>query len=102
MKIYNFSHKSGYDRTAKLSSEAVWNAFYIHALLLHHRRQHSVLELPHHGEQADRLTAALNARNEQMVGIGQPHWAHACDECEKFVVQETDEGEGWGKSKRAG
>ena len=67
-----------------MTSEIVWNAFYIHALLLHHSRDDSRLHLPHRTEQAERIAAALEARNEHMVGIGQAEWAHACDDCEKI------------------
>ncbi|PIL28517.1 hypothetical protein GSI_08555 [Ganoderma sinense ZZ0214-1] len=91
-KIYNLSHGTIAAGTSSLTSDMVWNAFYLHALLLHHRRFNSVLELPHHGEQNERLAEALNARNEKMVGIGQPHWAHACDDCEKSVTIKTEEG----------
>ena len=75
-----------------MSSEIVWNAFYLQALLVHHDRHNSVLELPHGENQTGRFTAALDARNKEMVGIGQPQWAHACDECEKSVVIDTDQG----------
>ena len=32
-----------------------------------------------------------------MVGIGQPQWAHACDDCEKMVTMETEDGVTSGK-----
>ena len=74
-----------------MSSEIVWNAFYLHALLLHHCRRKSTLELPHGGAQSVRFSDALKARNNTMVGIGQPQWAHACDDCEKMVTMETED-----------
>ncbi|KAI0713063.1 hypothetical protein C8T65DRAFT_574185, partial [Cerioporus squamosus] len=67
-----------------LSAETVWHGFYLHALLLHAQRKHAALLVPHGGVHADRLNAAIAARNEAMIGVGQPHWAHACDECEKI------------------
>ena len=77
-----------------MSSEIVWNAFYLHALLLHHHRKNSTLELPHNGKQSDRFTDALKARNNVMVGIGQPQWAHACDDCEQLIAPAPGSPEG--------
>ena len=71
-----------------MTSELVWNAFYIYALLLDHTRRAVSLKLPHHGEQIERVAAALHARNLRMVGVGQAAWAHACDDCEKLVPSE--------------
>ena len=68
-----------------MTSEIVWNAFYIHALLLHHCRDNSRLCLPHGAKQSDRIAAALEAQNKHMIGIGQAEWAHACDDCEKIL-----------------
>ena len=92
-KIYNLSLPETVGERPSITSEIVWNSFYLHALLLHHTRRASQLKVPHSGEQADRLTAALNARNEQMVGVGQPEWAHACDDCEKILTPENSTGE---------
>lgn len=47
--------------------------------------------LPHdEATQGDRLQPALAERNKAMEGIGQEHYAHACDVC--FVVFEDDDG----------
>lgn len=99
-KIYNLSLRKLSSNSHKMTSEIVWNAFYVHALLLHHARRDSHLQVPHHGEQSDRLATALKVRNEQMVGVGQPQWAHACDQCEKLVeVEEPASGRSaWGAS----
>ena len=98
-KIYNLSLPETVGEHPSITSEIVWNSFYLHALLLHHTRHASQLKVPHSGEQADQLTAALNARNEQMVGVGQPEWAHACDNCEKILRPEnsTEEDTTWSK-----
>lgn len=80
----------------ELTSEIVWNAFYLHALLRYQNRMSSTLppedacatghlELPHHGDNRDRFTAALNRRNQAIAGTGLAQWAHACDDCEKHV-----------------
>ena len=77
-----------------LLPEVAWNAFYLHALLVHKGRipllpqQSSTidhLELPHHGDNRDRLLNALEDRNQIMAGTGQEQWAHACDDCEKIT-----------------
>ena len=91
-KIYNLSQSTTPADTPRMSSDIVWNAFYVQALLVHHHRRNSILDLPHGDHQTERFTAALDARNKEMVGIGQPHWAHACDECEKSVVIDTEQG----------
>ncbi|TFK78734.1 hypothetical protein K466DRAFT_506824 [Polyporus arcularius HHB13444] len=72
-----------------LPAAVVWNSFYLYSLLLYacHHTQSSLI-VPHHGDQADRFTAALEARNLQIMGTGQPEWAHACDECEKIIAPE--------------
>lgn len=68
-----------------LTTDIVWNAFYLHALLLDSVRRGIPLFVPHGGKHTNRFNAALDARNGRMVGTGQPHWAHACDECEKII-----------------
>ncbi len=68
-----------------LTSEHVWNAFYIHALMLDVQRRQVPLQFPHHGPQAERFRDVMAARNIRMAGTGQPQWAHTCDECERIV-----------------
>ncbi|KAI0742302.1 hypothetical protein C8Q80DRAFT_1109352, partial [Daedaleopsis nitida] len=60
--------------------------FYIDALLADKHRQEQTLRVPHHGLQSERFNAALAERNARMEGVGQPEWAHACDECEHILV----------------
>ena len=83
-----------------MTSEIVWNAFYVRSLLLHHARHGTHLQVPHHGELSDHLAMALKACNDQMVGISQPQWAHARDQCEKLVkVEDAGSGQSaWGTS----
>ena len=65
----------------------VWNAFFLHSLLLDFAErcqadESHVLELPHDApSQAERLRPALRERNKRMEGPGQEHWNHACDLC---------------------
>lgn len=64
-----------------MTGEMVYDAFFLHGLLLDHFNGHSRLSGPHRGLQRDRLTAALEERNIRMVGTGQEHWAHRCKIC---------------------
>lgn len=90
-RIYNTSWREGPSTCPRISSEIVWNAFYLHALLLRHTKSGALLTVPHLGLQADRFTSALVQRNMAMAGTGQPHWAHGCDGCEK-VAQDPETG----------
>jgi hypothetical protein len=84
-RIYNQAIGNG----SNLSVRAVWNAFYLHALLRDMENWQGQLAIPHHGLDDDRLTEALKHRNNCMVGIGQEMWAHACLDCTKFI-QDVD------------
>ncbi|TFK82519.1 hypothetical protein K466DRAFT_500174 [Polyporus arcularius HHB13444] len=68
-----------------LTSDNVWNAFYIHALMSDCQRRGFELQLPHHGTQSQRMQDVMAVRNIRMAGTGQPHWAHTCDECERII-----------------
>ncbi|RDX47787.1 hypothetical protein OH76DRAFT_1353662 [Lentinus brumalis] len=83
-RIYNRGISNCPER-ASLASENIWNAFYIHALMLDVERRQVPLQLPHHGPQTDRFRDVMAARNIRMAGTGQPQWAHTCDECERIV-----------------
>ncbi|KZO96702.1 hypothetical protein CALVIDRAFT_471553, partial [Calocera viscosa TUFC12733] len=73
----------------------VWDTFYLDALLHHHDEQGTTLELLEHLEnklpgsftQTDRLTLALQQRNEFMAGPGQEYYAHACEGCLRVTEQ---------------
>lgn len=68
--------------THTLTSEQVWDGFFLHSLLLEHSEHGTVLELAHNAQdQAERLRPALEARNAAMVGPGQEMWSHACELC---------------------
>lgn len=83
-RIYNLA-LSGDDEPHDITGDLVWHSFYLHALLADHARRRERLHLPHRGTQHDRFSAAIQVRNFAMVGIGQPLWAHACDDCEKII-----------------
>lgn len=80
------------DPITPLTSEIVWNAFYLHALLCDKERGEEHLHVPHRGSQNERLNQALAERNLRMAGTGQPQWAHACDDCEKVIRTRADDG----------
>ena len=93
-RIYNLSHRGeAYPSTVPLSTDVVWDAFWLYALLLWSQRTEQPLVVPHSGEHKDRWTTSLSARNVAMAGTGQALWAHACDQCEK-IIYEPGEQEG--------
>ncbi|KAJ7085416.1 hypothetical protein B0H15DRAFT_910362 [Mycena belliarum] len=77
--------------TLELRDRDVSNGFFLYSLLLEKSERSGILVLPHdEANQKDRLQPALAQRNKAMEGIGQEHWAHACDLC--FIVFEDDDG----------
>ena len=65
-----------------MTCDHVWDAFFIYALLLDTNERNVPLDLDHNApDNAQRLRAALDARNERIVGPGQELWNHACDLC---------------------
>ncbi len=84
-RIYNLALSGDSKNAHSLDGDHVWSAFYLHALMLDSERRLQPLHLPHHGMQSDRFRSALALRNVRMAGIGQPHWSHACDECERII-----------------
>lgn len=94
-RIYNLGLAADMSSHA-ITPEHVWNAFYIHALLEDKSRRNLQLQVPHNCIQSSRFTAALDERNRLMAGVGQPLWAHACDECEHVIVPSPDaEDQSW-------
>ena len=84
-----------------LTSDVVWSAFYLHALLRDKEQRQEQLQVPHRGHQSQRFNQALAERNARMAGTGQPQWAHACDDCEKVVrSRDADGAETWRKYLR--
>ena len=66
---------------SSVTTEEVWDAFTILALLDDHRRQNTRLCIPHGNLQSDRYTAAMLARNERIITHGQDELPHACYGC---------------------
>ncbi|KAI0740570.1 hypothetical protein C8Q76DRAFT_608605 [Earliella scabrosa] len=90
-RMYNLGVSTDPD-AHNLTGDLVWNAFYVHSLLLNCHRRGEQLDVPHRCHQADRFLDAINSRNDDMVGTGQPLWAHACDDCEKLYPPPESEG----------
>lgn len=65
----------------QLRTEHVWDGFVILSLLKDSMSRKFVLEVPHSGEQKDRFTAAMRARNEYIRQFGQPEFLHFCSKC---------------------
>ncbi|KAJ2988563.1 hypothetical protein NUW54_g9078 [Trametes sanguinea] len=57
----------------RLRPEHVWDGFVINALLKDAQRRGHPLVVPHTGEQKDRFTDAMRARNDHIRRAGQPH-----------------------------
>lgn len=75
-----------------MSTETVWDAFFLHGLLLDSLEHQVALELPHNGQdQSTRIEAALERRNLRMVGPGQEYWNHACNRCCEISADEKGE-----------
>ncbi|PBK83279.1 hypothetical protein ARMGADRAFT_945016, partial [Armillaria gallica] len=68
-----------------LDMQTVYEAFFLHAVLLDAYNRHEPLELPHAGPQRDHLVAALDSRNKRMIGTGQEFWAHRCKKCMHLI-----------------
>ncbi|KAJ7687596.1 hypothetical protein B0H17DRAFT_1136146 [Mycena rosella] len=75
----------------ELRNVDVTNGFFLYSLLLEKSERGGILLLLHdEPSQKDRLKPALAECNKAMEGIGQEHWAHACDLC--FVIFEDTDG----------
>lgn len=73
-----------------MSTEHVWDSFYLYCLLQDHIQSGTVLEVRHDApSHAERLRPALEARNRRMAGPGQEEWNHACNLC-CWVYQDED------------
>lgn len=66
---------------SSLTTEEVWDAFVILALLDNHQRRGMQLCVPHVGDQKNRFTAAMRARTEHIMTHGQDELPHACYGC---------------------
>lgn len=65
----------------QINTEQVWDAFFVHGLLLDCSSCNTILILDVSVPQDQRLHFALETRNQHMVGPGQKYWNHACNLC---------------------
>ncbi|KAF7342835.1 hypothetical protein MSAN_01999500 [Mycena sanguinolenta] len=71
----------GWQFGSTLTTDNVWDAFIILTLLDYHDRKETCLQVPHTGDQKDRFTEAMRARNREVITDGQDEIAHCCDKC---------------------
>jgi hypothetical protein len=67
---------------------AVQDAFTIVSLLEDHRERNTTLIVPHTGEQANRFTEAIKARNACIKLYGQEEVIHRCKKCTRIYKGE--------------
>ncbi|KAI0348894.1 hypothetical protein OH77DRAFT_1594523 [Trametes cingulata] len=80
------------DARHRLRTEHVWDGFILNALLKDAKERAYVLRVPDTGEQKDRFTDAMRARNRHMQRAGQPEFNHYCTRCTRLYEEETDAG----------
>jgi hypothetical protein len=72
----------------ELRTEHVWDGVILLCLLEDHKARGEALQLPHGGEQRDRLTEAIRENNLRFQREGQPEWDHYCELCMRFFEDE--------------
>ncbi|KAI0730305.1 hypothetical protein C8Q72DRAFT_951275, partial [Fomitopsis betulina] len=72
---------STWPTTYVLSTDTVWDGFFLHALLEEYDERNQNLVLNHNSPQSERLAGVLRERNRCMMGTGQELYNHACDAC---------------------
>lgn len=82
----------------QLRPEHLWDGFVILALLKDASERNYSLRVPNSGDQADRFTAATDARNEFMRCAGQTEYNHWCTKCVRRF-EPTEEGQPAGKTR---
>ncbi|KAJ6602853.1 hypothetical protein DFH09DRAFT_1470889 [Mycena vulgaris] len=82
----------GWQFGSRLTPDHVWDAFIALTLLDYSERKGVCLVVPHTGEQKDRFTMAMRARNREVINEGQDEVDHCCDKClRKWVDPDTGE-----------
>ncbi|KAJ7023008.1 hypothetical protein C8F04DRAFT_1271905 [Mycena alexandri] len=78
----------GWQFGCRLTTDHVWDSFILLTLLDYHQRRNTVLEVPHTGDQKDRFTAVMTARNEEVIRMGQDHVVgHCCNKCMRELTR---------------
>lgn len=75
-----------------LKGDHVQDGFTILSLLEDHRERNATLTVPHTGEQVNRFTDAIRARNHRIKLCGLKEILHRCRKCTRFY--EAKDGEG--------
>ena len=70
------------ESTRRLTTEQIWDAFFLNALLRDANERGENLTLVDGGTHDERLKKAMVARNARMLLYGQPMRMHACKKCE--------------------
>ncbi|KAJ7189681.1 hypothetical protein GGX14DRAFT_382954, partial [Mycena pura] len=70
MENHDFA-AGGWQFACTLTTEHVWDAFVLLTLLDHNDRKNTLLTVPHGGDQKNGFTAAMRARNREVVMEGQ-------------------------------
>ncbi|KAF8967557.1 hypothetical protein BDZ97DRAFT_1980385 [Flammula alnicola] len=74
-----------------LRSEHIWNGISHLAILEHYEREGEILTVPHGFDQKDRLSEPIRKRNKLFEDEGQPEWAHYCEKCVRFTLNDKGE-----------
>lgn len=75
------SHDVSWQFGTTLTTEQVWDAFTILALLDDAHSRNTQLVVSHDGDQQGRFSVAMRARTERIIVFGQEELPHACDGC---------------------
>ncbi|TCD59926.1 Hsp70 chaperone [Steccherinum ochraceum] len=93
--IYNMEHTSArnafpvdWSNIPELTTILVWDAFFLHALLLDAQERGDHLVLDNSSDQDRRLDPALEARTRRVAGPYREYWNHVCQKC----CQQNDSG----------
>lgn len=78
------SHPENCAFSFNVRTEQVWDGVILFCLLEDAERQGFSLQLPHTGEQRDRLTSVVRTRNDRFERDGQPELTHYCEKCVRF------------------
>ena len=77
---------------AALKGDHVQDGFTILSLLDDHNECNTTLVVPYTGDQANRFTDAIKARNARMKLYGQNEVAHRCQKCTRVYKDQDGKG----------
>lgn len=79
--------QAGWQFGMQLTLDHVWDAVMIWTLIGHHNDSNLELQVPHTGDQKDRFTQVMQARNEHTIRFGQEEVLHYCNRCMQVYHQ---------------